>query len=62
MMIYSRRGVKRVHKRNNSVMPNLNFIKKHGIEKFVGQQKKRIELFKTMIESFDDGRSRSFFL
>jgi hypothetical protein len=43
------------------VMPNLNFIKKHGIEKFVGQQKKRIKLLETMIENFDDGRSRSFF-
>lgn len=43
------------------VMPNLNFIKKHGIEKFVRQQKKRIKLLETMIENFDDGRSRSFF-
>jgi hypothetical protein len=43
------------------VMPNLNFIKEHGIEKFVEQQKKRIELFETIIGSFDDGRSRSFF-
>jgi len=43
------------------VMPNLNFIKKHGIEKFVGQQKKRIKLLETMIVNFDDGRSRSFY-
>ena len=43
------------------VMPNLNFIKKHGIEKFAGQQKKRIKLLEKMIENFDDGRSRSFF-
>ena len=43
------------------VIPNLNFIKEHGIEKFVEQQKKRIELFETMAENFDDGRSRSFF-
>ena len=43
------------------VMPNLNFIKEHGIEKFVEQQKKRIKLLETMIEDFDDGRSRSFF-
>jgi len=42
------------------VMPNLNFIKEHGIEKFVGQQKKRIKLLETMIVNFDDGRSRSF--
>lgn len=43
------------------VMPNLNFIKEHGIEKFVELQKKRIKLLETMIEDFDDGRSRSFF-
>lgn len=42
-------------------MPNLNFIKEHGIEKFVGQQKKRIKLLETMIVNFDDGRSRSFY-
>ena len=43
------------------VMPNLNFIKEHGIKKFIGQQKKRIKLLETMIENFNDGRSRSFF-
>ena len=43
------------------VIPNLNFIKEHGIEKFIEQQKKRIKLFETMIANFDDGRSRSFF-
>ena len=42
-------------------MPNLNFIKERGIEKFMEQQKKRIKLLETMIENFDDGRSRSFF-
>jgi hypothetical protein len=44
-----------------NVMLNLNFIKEHGIEKFAKRQKKRIKLLKTMIENFDDGRSRSFF-
>jgi hypothetical protein len=43
------------------VMPNLNFMKKHGIEKFAGQQKRRIELLEAMIANFDDGRSRSFY-
>jgi len=43
------------------VIPNLNSIKEHGIEKFVGQQKKRIKLLETMIANFDDGRSRSFY-
>ena len=43
------------------VMTNLNFIKEHGIEKFIGQQKKRIKLLETMIDNFNDGRSRSFY-
>jgi len=43
------------------VMPNLNFIKEHGIKKFIEQQERRIKLLKTMIENFDDGRSKSFF-
>jgi hypothetical protein len=43
------------------VMPNLNFVKTHGIEKFVEQQKKRIKLLEMMIEEYDDGKSRSFF-
>jgi hypothetical protein len=42
-------------------MPNLNFIKEHGIEKFIEQQKKRIELLETMINSFNNGRLKSFF-
>ena len=42
-------------------MPNLNFIKINGIKKFAAQQKKRIKLLETMIENFDDGRSKSFF-
>ncbi|MEI6578904.1 MAG: DUF3795 domain-containing protein [Eubacteriales bacterium] len=43
------------------VLPNLNFIKKHGIEKFMEQQTKRIEILEKMLENFDDGRSRSYF-
>lgn len=42
-------------------MLNLNFIREHGIEKFMDQQEKRIRLLERMIEDFDDGRSRSFF-
>ena len=44
-----------------NIIPNLNFIKKHGIKKFINQQKKRIRILENMIEHFDDGRSRSFF-
>jgi hypothetical protein len=43
------------------VMLNLGFIEKHGIGKFMDQQKKRIKLLERMIGDFDDGRSRSFF-
>lgn len=43
------------------VMPNLNFIKKHGIKKFMKQRRNRIKLLETMIKNFDDGRSKSFF-
>jgi hypothetical protein len=46
---------------SKKVMPNLIFIKDHGIEKFVEQQKVRMKLLKTMIEKFDDGRSRGYF-
>ena len=42
-------------------MPNLNFIKEHGLKKFIDQQEKRIKLLETMIENFNDGRSKSFF-
>ena len=43
------------------VIPNLNFIKEHGIKKFIEQQQKRIELLEIMINNFNDGRSRSYF-
>ncbi len=43
------------------VMLNLEFIKEHGITTFIDQQRKRIKLLETMIDNFDDGRSRSFF-
>jgi len=43
------------------VILNLNFIKEQGIEKFAEQQEKRIKLLETMIENFDDGRSKSFY-
>lgn len=42
-------------------MSNLNFIKEHGVKKFIDQQEKRIKLLEIMIENFNDGRSKSFF-
>jgi hypothetical protein len=46
---------------SRKIMLNLNFIKEHGIERFAEQQKKRIKLLETMIENFNDGRSRNFY-
>jgi hypothetical protein len=43
------------------ILPNLYFIKEHGIRKFIEHQRKRIQLLETMIAQFDEGRSKSFF-
>jgi hypothetical protein len=43
------------------VMPNLTFIKKHGLEKFLKQQKVRMTFLKTMIDKYDDGRSKGHY-
>jgi len=40
---------------------NLNFIKEKGIERFIEQQKKRIKLLETMLNDYDEGRSKSFY-
>ena len=42
-------------------IPNLKFIKEHGIEKFLEQQKKRIRLLELMLEHFNEGKSKSFY-
>ena len=41
------------------VIPNLNFIKKHGIKKFIEQQRSRIKLLETMIKNFVTVHSNS---
>jgi hypothetical protein len=46
---------------SKKIMPNLNSIKEHGIERFVQQQRRRIKLLERMIDGFDDGRSRSYY-
>jgi hypothetical protein len=46
---------------SRNVLSNLRFIREEGIEEFVRRQDKRIGLLETMIEGYDDGRSRSFF-
>lgn len=42
-------------------MSNLRFIREHGIQKYFEQQTRRRELLETMIQNFDDGRSKSYF-
>ena len=39
---------------------NLRAIKERGIEGFAEQQRKRIALLVTMLDEFDEGRSRSY--
>jgi len=39
----------------------LNFIKEQGIDEFVKQQKRRIELLEIMLKHFNEGRSKSFY-
>ena len=46
---------------HRKAMPNLKFTKEHGIGEFLGEQKKRIELLETMLNYFDEGRSKSFY-
>ncbi len=43
------------------VIPNQNFIKKSGIAVFIEQQNKRINILQTMLQSYDDGKSKSFY-
>lgn len=43
------------------VMHNQSFIKQCGIERFIGQQKERMNLLGTMLGCYDDGNCKSFF-
>ena len=44
-----------------NVMITLDFIKKHGIEKYYSKQKERMALLVSMLETFNDGRKKSFY-
>jgi hypothetical protein len=44
-----------------NIIRNMTFIRAHGINRFAKQQKQRMAMLGTMIERFDDGRSRSFY-
>jgi hypothetical protein len=43
------------------VFPNMTFIKEYGLKKFIDQQSKRMKLLQTMLKSFNEGRSKSFY-
>ncbi len=42
-------------------LSNLELIKEIGIEQFLTQQKRRIELLEVMLDGFNEGRSKSFY-
>ena len=43
------------------VKVNLDFVRAHGLDEFIQQQRKRIGLLERMLRDFNDGRSRSFY-
>lgn len=44
-----------------NVKEKMEFIQKNGVKKFVSEQKKRMELLQTMLDGYNDGRSKSFY-
>jgi len=46
---------------HRKIRPNMDFIKEHGLEKFLEQQARRITLLEKMLEGFNDGRSKGFY-
>ena len=43
------------------IRPNLEFIRTQGLESFMEQMAKRMALLQTMLESYDDGKSKSLY-
>ena len=43
------------------ILSNLTFIKKNGIGKFLERQNVRIAFLRTMIDNYDDGRSKGYY-
>ena len=58
---YQSRPISTPYPPDRTILPNLSWIKEHGIEKFIKQQSRRMQYLQTMIADFNDGRSRSFF-
>jgi hypothetical protein len=46
---------------HRNVPANLCFIKQNGLNDFITQQKKRIELLEMLLKEYDDGKSKSFY-
>lgn len=46
---------------HRKALPNLYFIKKHGLEAHMREINGRVKLLKEMLRKFNDGRSRSFY-
>jgi len=46
---------------HKKIFHNLDFIKNKGIDKFIEQQKIRINILTDFLENYDDGCSKSFF-
>jgi len=42
-------------------LQNLNEIKQNGLEKFIEQQNIRMQILETLLNSYNEGRSKSFF-
>jgi hypothetical protein len=46
---------------HKKIFANLDFIKKNGIDRFIDQQKLRMNILMDLLAHYDDGRSKSFF-
>ncbi len=46
---------------HRKIKPNLDFMKEHGLEKFLEQQARRIKLLEKMLDKYNDGRSKGFY-
>ena len=42
-------------------LANMQFIQKHGIDLFLKQQKKRIHILETLLQNYNDGRSKNYY-
>ena len=58
---YSRMNESSSYPSCRKILPNLFFIKRHGIAQFIRRQRARMRMLKVMIAEYNDGRSRSFF-